>query len=351
MSSPLRVLIFDWGDTVMRTFPQYAGPMVGWPEVAAAPGATEALTELAGHYRLALATNARDSGSLAVRDALRRVRLDAVFDVVATSKEMGAAKPDPAFFRAVLARVGCAPDEAVMVGDSYDADVVGAKMAGLRAIWYNPAQAACPEPHPAYDAEISHLAGLPAVVAGLRLPDMPTCLAWLAEQSASEGLLRHVRLVAAIAFRLAELLRVAGEAVDPLLAHRGGLLHDLAKVSARGAGMLHDDLAGQLLRARGLPDLARIAERHPVWALTDPTERPETWEEKLVCYADRLADGGRLVGVEERLAGLVRRRPELAIESAADRRAALALESEISTRLATDAAALLAWLHRATAEA
>ncbi len=69
-----------------------------------------------------------------------------------------------------------------------------------------------------------------------------------------------------------------------------------------------------------------------------------------MCYADRLADGGRLVGVEERMAGLVRRRPELATESAAYRRAALALEAEISTRLATDAATLLGWLRATTAE-
>ncbi len=256
MSSQLRVLIFDWGDTVMRTFPQYTGPMADWPEVAAAPGATEALTELARHYRLALATNARDSGSLAVRDALRRVRLDGAFDVVATSKEMGAAKPDAAFYRAVLARVGCAPEEAVMVGDSYDADVAGAKMAGLRAIWYNPTQAACPEPHPAYDAEISHMAHLPATVAGLRLPDVPMCLAWLAEQGVSDGLVRHVRLVAAVAFRLAELLRVAGEAVDPLLAHRGGLLHDLAKFER--AGRRH------VARRPGRPASPRAAA-FPTW--------------------------------------------------------------------------------------
>ena len=349
MNSQPQVLIFDWGDTVMRTFPQYSGPMAGWPEVAAEPGVFEALPGLARRYRLALATNARDSGAPAVRDALRRIRLDTFFDVVVSSQEAGAVKPDAAFYRAVLSRVGCAPGEAVMVGDSYDADVAGAKAVGLRAVWYNPVQAACPQPHPAYDAAISHMADLPAAIAGLRLPDVPACLAWLAEQGASDGLVRHVRLVAAIAFRLAELLRWAGEAADPLLAHRGGLLHDLAKDSASSAGLLHDDLAGQLLRARGFPDLARIAERHPVWALTDPTDCPETWEEKLVCYADRLADGGRLVGIEARMAGLVKRRPELAAESAAYRRAALALEAEITGRLATDAPALLAWLHGATA--
>lgn len=344
MIPELRALIFDWGDTVMRTFPQYTGPMASWPEVASVPGVAEALAELAGRHRLALATNARDSDSLSVRDALRRAGLDGCFEVVVTSKEVAAAKPDVAFFRAVLARVGCAPAEAAMVGDSYDADAAGAKATGLRVVWYNPTRAACPEPHPAYDAVIGHMADLPAAIAGLRLPDAPTCLAWLAEQGASDGLVRHVKLVAAVAFRLAELLRVAGEPVDPLLAHRGGLLHDLAKVVARGTRTPHDDLAGQLLRARGFLDLARIAERHAVWALTDPVRRPETWEEKLVCYADRLAEGDRLVGIEGRMAGLVNRRPELATESVTYRRAALALQAEISARLGSDAPALLAWL-------
>lgn len=344
----MRAVIFDWGDTVMRTFPQYAGPMADWPEVAAMPGAAAALAALRGRYRLALATNARDSDPMAVRTALRRGGLDGYFDLVVTAKELGAAKPAAAFFRAALARLGCAPDEAAMVGDSYDADVAGAKAAGLRAVWYNPAQAACPEPHPVYDAEIGRLADLPAALAGLRLPDVPACLVWLAGQGASDGLVRHVKLVAAAAFRLAELARVAGVPVNPLLAHRGALLHDLAKVSARAAHRPHDDLAGEILRAAGFPDLARIAERHAIWALVDPAKRPETWEEKLVCYADRLALGGRLVRPEERLAELLGRRPELAPDYARYRAAVLALEGEITARLGVPPDRLLAWLNQQT---
>lgn len=340
----LRALIFDWGDTVMRAFPQYSGPMAAWPEVAAVSGVGEALAALDGRYRLALATNARDSGALMVRAALGRVKLDGYFSVVVTSQELGVAKPAAAFFRAVLARLGCAPDEAVMVGDSYAADVAGAKAAGLRAIWFNPDRSPCPEPHPVYDAELSAMRALPAAVAGLRLPDIPTCLAWLAEQGVSGELSRHSNLVAAAAFCLAERLAAAGEPVDPLLTHRGALLHDLAKVSARGTGLQHDELAGRMLRARGFPDLARIAERHAVWALVDPARQPETWEERLVCYADRLADGDRLLGVEARLAALLARRSELGAEVARYREAGLALEAGIAGRLGLTSEALFAWL-------
>ncbi len=329
----LRVLIFDWGDTVMRVFPRYTGPMARWPEVAAVPGVEAALAALAGRYRLALATNAADSGAALVRDALRRVGLDGAFSAVLTFRELAARKPDAAFFGAVLAHMGCAAHEAAIIGDDYANDVAGAAAAGLRAIWYNPAHTPCPEPHPAYDADIAEMAALPTAVANLRLPDMPICLAWLAEQGASPGLVRHVKLVAAVAFRLAERLAAAGEPVDPLLAHRGGLLHDLAKVSARATGAPHNLAAGELLRARGFADLARIAERHAVWALLDPVHRPETWEERLVCYADRLADGGRLATVDERMDALIARRPELAANLERYRAEAKGLEREIAGRL------------------
>ncbi len=236
-----------------------------------------------------------------------------------------------------------------MVGDSYAADVQGAKAAGLRAVWFNPTAAPCPEPHPAYDGEVKDMADLPRLLEKPWLPDVPECLGWLAEEGASAGLIRHVRLVAAIAFRLAEGLRAAGERVDPLLAHRGGLLHDLAKAKSTGkVGQRHDQIAGNLLRACGHSDLARIAERHAVWALTDERLRPTTWEEKLVCYGDRLAHGDQIADVETRLSGMVGRRPELAADFERFRSAALALQSDITTRLGLTPAEMLDWLRANT---
>ena len=55
-------------------------------------------------------------------------------DAVVTSAEAGAAKPDPAVFRAALAAAGCAPGEAVHIGDSAEHDVAGAEAAGIRAV-------------------------------------------------------------------------------------------------------------------------------------------------------------------------------------------------------------------------
>ena len=43
-------------------------------------------------------------------------------------------KPTRAYFDAALAELGAAPDESVMVGDDIEADIGGAKAAGLRAV-------------------------------------------------------------------------------------------------------------------------------------------------------------------------------------------------------------------------
>ncbi len=43
-------------------------------------------------------------------------------------------KPSPAFFAAVLRDIGIAPEQAVMIGDDVEADVLGAHAAGLQAI-------------------------------------------------------------------------------------------------------------------------------------------------------------------------------------------------------------------------
>lgn len=53
---------------------------------------------------------------------------------VIASGAVGLSKPDPAFFRLAATRAGVPPGEALMVGDSYRADVEGARSAGMDAI-------------------------------------------------------------------------------------------------------------------------------------------------------------------------------------------------------------------------
>ncbi len=80
------------------------------------------------------------------QEKLRYCELAAHVDVLIVSEETGTVKPDPAIFQVALDRLGATAAEAVMVGDSWAADVVGARRAGIRAIWFNPDARPRPEP-------------------------------------------------------------------------------------------------------------------------------------------------------------------------------------------------------------
>lgn len=58
----------------------------------------------------------------------------AALEYAADTQAVLLGKPAPAFFAAALARLGCAADEAVMIGDDAEADVGGALHAGLHAV-------------------------------------------------------------------------------------------------------------------------------------------------------------------------------------------------------------------------
>jgi putative hydrolase of the HAD superfamily len=55
-------------------------------------------------------------------------------DFIIASGAVGLSKPDPAFFRLAATRAGVPPGEALMVGDSYRADIEGAASAGMDGI-------------------------------------------------------------------------------------------------------------------------------------------------------------------------------------------------------------------------
>lgn len=60
--------------------------------------------------------------------------LDDCFDYVVTSEEAGADKPDPAPFRLAIAKLGVAPEDIWMVGDSLRCDVEGAHAFGMTTL-------------------------------------------------------------------------------------------------------------------------------------------------------------------------------------------------------------------------
>ena len=58
-----------------------------------------------------------------------------MLDLIVASAEEGVEKPDLRIFRAALERANCRPENAVMIGDRIDNDIVPAKKAGMMTIW------------------------------------------------------------------------------------------------------------------------------------------------------------------------------------------------------------------------
>jgi putative hydrolase of the HAD superfamily len=74
-----------------------------------------------------------DFGS-ALADVMQAVGLAPYIDLLLISAVEGLAKPASEFFALACARAGVVAADAVMIGDSYRADVVGARSAGLDAV-------------------------------------------------------------------------------------------------------------------------------------------------------------------------------------------------------------------------
>ena len=106
-------------------------------------GAHALLTALHSHGRIAIVTNNLLNEQ---REKLRHCGLDGHIDALVASEEVGVSKPDPRIFEVALERIGARPEEAVMVGDSWENDILGAQAAGIRAVWFSPSEMESPDP-------------------------------------------------------------------------------------------------------------------------------------------------------------------------------------------------------------
>lgn len=115
------------------------------------PGAEDLCRDLSRQCRLALATN----GVARVQYArLAGSPLGQYLSGVFISEELGAQKPQTAFFDQAFAAMGVADrSRCVMVGDGLNSDIRGGIAAGIDTIWYDPkGQTAPPDVRPTYTA-------------------------------------------------------------------------------------------------------------------------------------------------------------------------------------------------------
>jgi HAD superfamily hydrolase (TIGR01549 family) len=101
----------------------------------AVAGASTLLAAVGKHARVAVVSNNLLDEQ---QEKLKLCGLEAHVDALVVSEEVGVSKPDSRIFRIALERLDSAPEDAVMVGDSWSADIEGALAAGVPAVWFNP---------------------------------------------------------------------------------------------------------------------------------------------------------------------------------------------------------------------
>ena len=99
--------------------------------------AEEILLSQKGKYTLIAVTNGT---KIAQEKKLRRSGLDKIFDAVFISENVGAEKPNKAYFDYVFETMGITnKEEVLLIGDSLTSDMKGGYIAGVDTCWFNPA--------------------------------------------------------------------------------------------------------------------------------------------------------------------------------------------------------------------
>lgn len=140
----------------------------------------------------------------------------------------------------------------------------------------------------------------------MKLPGRDEASDILSEAGCSRGVTDHCLNVTRLAVLIAEGIKMNGREVDLALVEAGALLHDLGR--CRTHGIRHGVVGGELARELGLPEaVVRIIVRHigagipaeeaSALGLPEGDYIPETLEEKIVTYADKLVEGREVVEI------------------------------------------------------
>ena len=95
------------------------------------PDTKELLQRLSQKYKIGIIAN-QDFGT---EQRLTDFNVHQYINLVIASAEEGVAKPDLRIFQIALDRAKCKPEEAVMVGDRIDNDIIPANKIGMTTVW------------------------------------------------------------------------------------------------------------------------------------------------------------------------------------------------------------------------
>lgn len=93
-----------------------------------------------------------------VRADMERWEIDGYFEAMIFSGDVPWRKPNPEFMLSAAKQLGVEPADCLVVGDSLEADIAGAKAAGMRSVWINRQCLPLPTDGPRPDWTITTLA-------------------------------------------------------------------------------------------------------------------------------------------------------------------------------------------------
>ena len=155
------------------------------------------------------------------------------------------------------------------------------------------------------------------------LPTTDQALWFLENIGCSKHVIKHAKAVSKLAVEIAEACNENGYDVNLELVRVGGLLHDIGRTQTHS---VHHAVKGaQIAESLGLPEsIVSIIKRHVGGGITKEEAKrlgwpediymPESFEEKIVSYADKLIDNSRRVPIEERIRKLSKELPSASIE-------------------------------------
>ena len=97
-------------------------------------GTVEVLDYLSEKYLLHIITN----GFHEVQNLkLKNSGILTYFKTVTTSEEVGLKKPNPVIFKTAMEKAIAQPQKSIMIGDTFEADILGAEAVGMETLFYN----------------------------------------------------------------------------------------------------------------------------------------------------------------------------------------------------------------------
>jgi len=133
----------------------------------------------------------------------------------------------------------------------------------------------------------------------MKLPTKRECFDLLKEYRLPQNVIAHSKAVNALSVFLAERLRNSGVKIDVDLVDRASLLHDLDKIITLGKKS-HGFETEKILKGMGYPELGRTAKKHKFSFV----KGLDSWEEKVINYADKRCLEDKIVSLKERFAYL-----------------------------------------------